>query len=59
MISMSLYPKVQAAAQQQLDDVVGRGRMPTLADYDQLPYVRAIVKEVLRWRTVLPLGVYT
>jgi cytochrome P450 len=59
MISMILYPKVQAAAQQQLDDVVGRGRMPTLADYDQLPYVRAIVKEVLRWRTVLPLGVYT
>ncbi|KAJ7841936.1 cytochrome P450 [Mycena olivaceomarginata] len=56
MISMILYPKVQAAAQQQLDDVVGRGRMPTLADYDQLPYVRAIVKEVLRWRTVLPLG---
>ncbi|KAJ7310003.1 cytochrome P450 [Mycena albidolilacea] len=56
MISMILYPEVQTAAQQQLDEIVGRGRMPTLADYDHLPYIRAIVREVLRWRTVLPLG---
>jgi hypothetical protein len=34
MISMMLYPEVQTAAQQQLDEIVGRGRMPTLADYD-------------------------
>ncbi|KAK7057918.1 cytochrome P450 [Favolaschia claudopus] len=56
MISMLLHPEVQTAAQRQLDDVVGRGRMPTFADYDHLPYIRAIVKEVLRWRTVLPIG---
>jgi cytochrome P450 len=25
--------------------------MPTFEDFDQLPYIRAMVKEVLRWRT--------
>ncbi|KAK7057911.1 cytochrome P450 [Favolaschia claudopus] len=57
MISMILHPEAQKAAQHQIDDVVGRGRMPTLEDYEHLPYVRALVKELLRWRPVLPLGV--
>ncbi|KAJ6500292.1 cytochrome P450 [Mycena vulgaris] len=56
MLSMILYPEVQQAAQNQIDDVVGGGRMPTMKDYDQLPYIRAIVKELLRWATILPLG---
>ncbi|KAJ7439815.1 cytochrome P450 [Mycena galericulata] len=56
MVSMILHPEVQKAAHLQLEDVVGRGRMPSLEDYDRLPYIRAIVKELLRWRTVLPLG---
>ena len=37
--------------------VVGRARLPTFADYLHLPYIRAMVKEVLRWRTAGPLGV--
>ncbi|KAK7058014.1 cytochrome P450 [Favolaschia claudopus] len=57
MMAMLLHPEAQKIAQRQIDEVVGRGRMPTFADYDQLPYVRAVVKEVLRWRPVLPLGI--
>jgi cytochrome P450 len=57
VISIILYPEVQTAAQRQIDDVGGRGGMPILTDYDRLPYIRAIVKEVLRWRPV-PLGGY-
>jgi len=30
--------------------------LPTFADYSHLPYICAIVKEILRWRTVAPLG---
>ncbi|KAJ7083084.1 cytochrome P450 [Mycena belliarum] len=56
MVSMILNPGVQKAAHTEMDNIIGRGRMPTLNDYDQLPYIRAIVKEVLRWRPVLPLG---
>ncbi len=35
--------------------VVGSGRMPTFSDRSALPYVNAVVKEVLRWNAVIPL----
>lgn len=53
---MRLYPNVMKRAQAEIDDVVGRDRLPTFADRENLPYIRAIVKEVLRWRPVGPLG---
>lgn len=34
--------------------MIGRDRLPTLADEHDLPYISAIVKEVLRWRPVAP-----
>ncbi|KAL4252122.1 cytochrome P450 family protein [Abortiporus biennis] len=40
----------------ELDSVIGRSRMPARADIDHLPYVQAIVKEVVRWRPVVPVG---
>lgn len=56
MLAMVLYPKVLKRAQEEIDDVVGRKRMPNYEDQSNLPYVDAIVKEVLRWRPVTPLG---
>ena len=53
---MVLHPEVQARAQAEIDAVVGRDRAPTFADRDSLPYIRACVRETLRWRTVGPLG---
>lgn len=50
------FPNVQKIAQAELDEVVGRHRLPTFADYERLPYIRALVKESLRWKTVDPLG---
>ena len=44
---MLLYPEVQRYAQQQIDQVVGDGKMPTMDDEPELPYVRCIMKEVL------------
>ncbi|GAW10045.1 cytochrome P450 [Lentinula edodes] len=57
LYAMSIYPNVQARAQRELDEVVGRSRMPTFDDMTQLPYIKAIVKEVLRWQPVTPLAV--
>jgi cytochrome P450 len=53
---MLLYPEVQRKAQDQLDTVVGRDRLPTFEDLDSLPYIQATVKEMLRWQPVTPLG---
>jgi cytochrome P450 len=54
--AMVAFPEAQRRAQAELDAVVGRERLPTYADAPRLPYVRAIIKEVLRWRPVAPLG---
>ncbi len=54
---MMAFPEVQRQAQAELDAVVGRARLPTFADAPQLPYVRAIVKEVLRWRPAVEHGI--
>ncbi|KAJ6484798.1 cytochrome P450 [Mycena sanguinolenta] len=50
------FPEVQRRAHTELDAVVGRSRMPTFADYNNLPYIRALIKEILRWAPVTPIG---
>lgn len=56
LLAMVLNPEVQKKAQAELDAVVGRNRVPSFADWDHLPYIRAIVKEAIRWHPVDPLG---
>lgn len=53
---MTLYPEVQRKAQAEIDRVIGNSRLPDYADQDELPYVDAVLKEVLRWHPVAPLG---
>lgn len=53
---MSLNPDVQKKAQAELDAVIGPHRFPEFNDRESLPYVNAIVKEVLRWHPVTPIG---
>ncbi|KZT21020.1 cytochrome P450 [Neolentinus lepideus HHB14362 ss-1] len=53
MLAMLVYPETQRRAQAELDAVVGRDRLPSFTDYEKLPYVRAMIKEALRWRPVV------
>jgi len=55
-LAMLEYPETQARAVAELDAVVGPSRLPTFADYPHLPYIRAMAKELLRWRPVAPLA---
>lgn len=45
---MVLNPDVQARAQAEIDAVCGHDRLPGFEDRELLPYVEAIIKEVLR-----------
>jgi len=54
---MITHPDVQRKAQEELDKVIGRNRLPNLDDRESLPYVSALIKEVLRFYPVAPLGV--
>ena len=47
-LAMLLYPEIQRKAQAEVDRVVGRDRLPEFSDEPALPYVTALVKEVLR-----------
>lgn len=57
LLFMSIFPEAQAKAQAEIDAVIGQARLPTLADRSQLPYVEAMVKEVLRFGRIAPQGV--
>ena len=56
LLAATLHPEVVRLAQQELDEVLGGERLPDFSDKPQLPYISAIVKEVLRWRPSSPLG---
>ena len=48
-LAMMLNPEIQAKAQAELDRVVGRDRLPSLADRQTLPYITAIYREGIRY----------
>lgn len=56
---MALHPDVCSKAQAEIDAVVGSDRLPKVTDRAALPYVDALVKEVMRWYPMLPLSTST
>ncbi|KAF8808763.1 cytochrome P450 [Phlegmacium glaucopus] len=54
-LAMIYFPEKQMKAQAELDRVVS-GRLPDFDDMEDLPYLSALVKEVLRWQPVTPYG---
>lgn len=49
MLAMTQYPDILLRAQKEIDDVVGKDRLPTFEDQESLPYLAAIVKEIVRY----------
>lgn len=54
VLACCAFPEVLPKAWEELDQVVGPYRSPSLDD--DLPYVKAFVKEVFRWRSVAIIG---
>ncbi|KAL0953802.1 hypothetical protein HGRIS_004984 [Hohenbuehelia grisea] len=57
ILAIVTHPEVQKTAQEEIDRVVGRERLPDFSDSNSLPYTECVVQEVLRWFPVVPLGV--
>lgn len=47
-LAMLTHPDIQRKAQQEIDSVIGPNRLPDFLDMERLPYLSAVVKEVLR-----------
>ncbi|XP_014676694.1 PREDICTED: cytochrome P450 2C30-like [Priapulus caudatus] len=58
LIYLSLNPQVQINVQQELDEVVGRGRQPGINDRKNLPYTEATVWNTQMWYAVKQLMTY-
>ncbi|XP_015118416.1 cytochrome P450 18a1 [Diachasma alloeum] len=56
VIQMLHHPEAAKAVQEELDQVVGRSRMPGLEDLPFLPVTEATILEVMRRSSIVPLG---
>merc|ERR1711998_828170 len=56
MYIMCNYPETQRKCQEELDRVVGKDRLPTFKDRPNLPYLNAVLLELLRWKHFAPFG---
>ncbi|KAG9222062.1 hypothetical protein CCMSSC00406_0008047 [Pleurotus cornucopiae] len=57
LLAMVMHPEVQARAQKEIDAVLGGNRLPLYEDEERLPYIAAILREVLRWQPSTPLAI--
>ena len=55
--ALAEHPEIQERIAQEIDDVIGRDRLPSLDDKGTLPYTEATLLELLRYGSVVPLGV--
>ncbi|KAK3358178.1 cytochrome P450 [Lasiosphaeria hispida] len=56
LLAMCHYPEWQRKLQEEIDTVL-EGRCPQWEDREKLPMLRAVMKEVIRWRPPVPTGI--
>ncbi|KAJ7697221.1 cytochrome P450 [Mycena rosella] len=57
VLAMLACPDAQRRAQAEIDSVTGGKYLPDFDDEAAMPYVSALVKEVLRWKNVTPIAI--
>ncbi|KAF9058899.1 cytochrome P450 [Rhodocollybia butyracea] len=57
LVAIMCYPSVARKVRAELDEVIGRSRLPTFEDEPVLPYLQNFLRELVRWRPVVPLAV--
>jgi hypothetical protein len=56
LYALAIHPDIQKRINDELDEHIGSGRLPSLADVERLEYFNAALRESMRWRPATPLG---
>lgn len=56
LMSLVLYPKVQAECHKQIDNILGKEQFPKLKDKSSLAYVEAVILETQRYHNIVPIS---
>ncbi|XP_004642429.1 cytochrome P450 2D16-like [Octodon degus] len=57
LLLVILHPDVQCRVQEEIDEVIGQGRRPEMADQACMPFTNAVIHEVQRFADIVPMGV--
>ncbi|XP_014677470.1 PREDICTED: cytochrome P450 2C25-like [Priapulus caudatus] len=57
MLFMLKHPNICRKVQVEIDDVIGGGRLPAMADANKMPFTEATIMEIQRLGNIVPLGV--
>ncbi|XP_066490573.1 cytochrome P450 2D17-like [Tiliqua scincoides] len=55
LLFMVLHPEVQNRVHEEIDNVIGRDKLPMMEDQPNLPYTTAVIHEVQRYADITPL----
>ncbi|XP_014674931.1 PREDICTED: cytochrome P450 2U1-like [Priapulus caudatus] len=56
MLFMLKHQDVCRKVQAEIDDIIGRGRLPNMADANKMPFTEATIMEIQRLGNIVPLG---
>lgn len=57
ILGMVMFPEAQKKARDELDSVIGLGRLPAWEDRENLPIIWGVTQEAFRWSPIGPLGI--